>query len=194
MKSYAIKINRVCDYISEHLDEDLSVDKLGQVAHFSKYHFHRQFSDYMGITVVKYIVMMRLKRASYRLVYHPQDKIIDIALEASFENPESFSRAFKLAFEQTPSQFRQQPKWSAWHHKYQRPMIERKLNMPVQIVDFKETKVAALQHCGSPASLNDSVSQFIEWRKTSQLSPVASSQTYGVIYNDPNTIEPFPLS
>ena len=190
ISQYAQRINKVCDYISEHLNDDLSVDCLSQVAHFSKYHFHRQFSGYTGVTVAKYILMMRLKRASYQLVFNQHYRIIDIALEAQFENPESFSRAFKKAFGQTPSQFRKQPEWEAWNDKYPFPIIERKLNMSVKIVDFEETKIAVLEHRRSPDLLNDSVSKFIEWRKESKLSPVDTSKSFGLVYDDPKATEP----
>jgi AraC family transcriptional regulator len=189
-KSYAEKINRVCDYISEHLNEELSVEKLSEVAHFSKYHFHRQFSEYTGINVARFILMMRLKRASYQLVFNKYYRIIDIALDAGFENPESFSRAFKNLFGQTPSQFRQKPDWKSWNGKYQSPTIERKLKMNIQIIEFDETKVAVLEHRDAPELLNDSVSVFIEWRKESNLSSVSTSQSYGVAYDDPKAIEP----
>ena len=102
-KSYADKINQVCNYISEHLDDDLSVERLSLVAHFSKLHFHRQFTVYTGLSVARYILMTRLKRASHQLVFNKDDRIIDIALDAKFENPESCFRAFKKPFGKAPS-------------------------------------------------------------------------------------------
>lgn len=65
---------------------------MSQIAHFPKYHFHRQFSEYTSITVFKYVQLVRLKHASYRLAFNKAERIIDIALDARFENPESFSR------------------------------------------------------------------------------------------------------
>ena len=92
--AYARRFDKVFDYIDRHLDEALSVERLSRVANFSKFHFHRQFSDYAGISVTRYVQLTRLKRASYQLVF-TRRRIIDIALEAGFENPESFARAFK---------------------------------------------------------------------------------------------------
>ncbi len=106
---YARRINRVLNYIDKHLDEELTVDALSDVANFSKFHFHRQFSHHCGISLARYIQFMRLKRASYRLAFNPTAPIIDVALDSGFENPESFSRAFKAAFGQTPSAFRKTP-------------------------------------------------------------------------------------
>ena len=112
---YGARFHRVFDYIDKHLGENLTVELLSQVANFSKYHFHRQFSEYAGISVFRYIQLLRLKRASYRLVFNKLEKITDIALDAGFENPESFSRAFKNTFGQTPSEFRGGPEWKPWN-------------------------------------------------------------------------------
>ncbi len=187
---YDEKINFVRDYISENLDENLTVEKLSQVANFSKYHFHRQFSSYVGMNVARYILMLRLKRASYQLVFKKDYRIIDIALASNFENHESFSRAFKKVFGQTPSQFRQNPQWQIWHERFFLPKIERNEKMDVEIIDFDETKVAVLEHRGPHELLNDSIGQFIQWRMQSGLSPVTSSRTFGLIYDDPETTEP----
>lgn len=194
-KSYADKIERVRNYIQANLDEDLNIDSLCKVANFSRYHFHRLFSTYSGVSVARFVVLERLKRASYRLCFRKQYSITDIALDARFENPESFSRAFKAQFGQTPSQFRRNPDWESWEQKYlfhstNDNNTKRELCMNIQIVEFPEIKIAVLEHRGSASLLNNSVSRFIEWRKTSGLSPVNSSQTFGLVYDDPKTTEP----
>jgi len=188
--AYDERFAKVCGYIGEHLGERLSVERLSQVANFSKFHFHRQFSSYAGISVSRYIQLMRLRRASERLVFEPHLQIIAIALEAGFENPESFSRAFKRAFGQTPSQFRSRPAWKPWAERYQFPVKERRESMDVKIVNFEETKVAALEHRGPPEQVNDSARLFIEWRKASKLSPKQTSKTFGIAYDDPDRAEP----
>lgn len=187
---YAAKFNKVFDYIDQHMDDALTLEILSQVAHFSKFHFHRQFSEYVGISVFKYVQLMRLKRASYRLVFNKLEKVVDIALDAHFENPESFSRAFKSTFGQTPSEFRRKPAWQPWNEHYAFPTRVRVKPMQVNIVNFTETKIAALKHQGPVELINDSVSKFIEWRKASGLSPVKTSQTFGIAYDNPDTTEP----
>lgn len=189
-KAYEERFNRVFDYIDTHLDEPLSVESLSRVANFSKYHFHRQFSEFAGMSVGRYIQVVRLRRASYQLVFNEERRIIEIALEAGFDNPESFARAFKRNFGQTPSQFRRAPVWKPWSERMQLPKRERIEPMGVNIVDFKQVSVAALEHCGAIERVNDSVRQFIEWRKSSGLSPIATSRTFGIAYDDPETTEP----
>ncbi len=62
--------------------------------------------------------------------------------------------------------------------------------MDVKIVEFPQTNVAMLTHQGHPDRVNDSAATFIEWRRTTGLSPVASSQTYGIAWHDPQTTPP----
>ncbi|ROU02092.1 helix-turn-helix domain-containing protein [Marinobacter sp. R17] len=188
--AYAARFNTVFRFIDEHLSEDLSLERLSRVAHFSKYHFHRQFSLYAGTSVARYIQLMRLRRASYRLAFMGDMSIIEIALEAGFENPESFSRAFKTTFGQTPSQFRKVPAWQPWNERFQLPQRERRQPMDVKIIEFPETRVAVLEHRGSPALVNESAAQFIEWRKQTGLSPVATSESIGLAWDDPNATPP----
>lgn len=188
-QTYAKRFAQVFDYIDRHLDEALTVEKLSEVAHFSRFHFQRQFSAYCGISVWRYIQWMRLKRASYRLAYNPLEPVIDIALDAGFQNPESFSRAFKQAFSQTPSQFRKRPAWIDWQQRFPEPKHTRKQPMKVDIVDFPATPVAMIEHRGPSALVNETAARFIEWRKTSGLSPVRSSRTYGIAPHDPATTE-----
>jgi len=189
-QAYAERFRRVFEYIDEHLDEPLSVERLSRVANFSKYHFHRQFFEYAGMNVARYIQVMRLRRASYRLAFSPERRIIDIAIEAGFENPESFTRAFKRYIGQSPSQFRKAPAWKPWNDSMQLPKRERIEPMGVNIVEFEPTRVAVLEHRGASERINDTARKFIEWRKHSGLSPVASSPTFGIAYDDPEVAEP----
>lgn len=188
--AYARRFERVFDYIEHHLDDALDVEQLSQVAHFSKFHFHRQFTLYAGISISAYVRMVRLRHASYRLVFRKHERITDIALDVGFESLESFSRAFRQAYGQSPSQFRKKPKWQPWEEQFHLPPKTRSMNMKVEIVDFPETKIAVLEHLGPPEKVNDSVLHFIEWRKQSGLSPVNSSRSFGVIHDNPETAEP----
>jgi AraC family transcriptional regulator len=185
--AYAQRFNRVFDFIDRHLNEPLSVESLSRIAHFSKFHFHRQFSDYAGITVGRYIQLARLRRASYRLVFNPLDRITDIALDVGFTHAESFSRAFKDALGQSPSEFRAQPDWLAWTALFQVVAPKRIQSMHVRTITVAPVTVAVLEHRGDPALVNESVQKFIAWRKESGLSPIATSQTYGIAYDNPDT-------
>lgn len=190
-KVYDARISRVCEYVNHNLNEALTLDRLSEVAALSKYHFHRVFSAYTGMSVTKFIQLARLKRASFRLAFEKEKRIIDIALEAGFESPESFARAFKRTFDQSPSEFRVEPRWSDWHTRFDF-QIQRSgdRTMKVEIVNFETTKVAVLEHLGPPEKVLETAGKFIAWRKQTGLSPVKTSKTFGIPYSDPKTTEP----
>ena len=47
-------VNRAIDYILEHLEEDLSLEKVAMHCHFSKYYFSRLFKKTIGISPLNY--------------------------------------------------------------------------------------------------------------------------------------------
>lgn len=186
-RAYTRRFDAVLAYIEAHLEEDLSVRKLSQVANFSVYHFHRQFTAFVGVPVSRYVQLMRLRRAAHCLASRTDLSILDAALGAGFESPESFSRAFRRALGMTPSAFRKEPNWQVWNAAFTIPHFSRTITMQVRIVDFAEVRLAALEHCGPSSLVNESVRRFIAWRIQSGQSPVASSRSFGIPYGNPDT-------
>lgn len=189
-EAYDRRINGVVSYICAHLDEPLTVERLSEVAGFSKFHFHRQFTEYTGFTVSHFVRLTRLKRAAYQLAFDRKRRIIDVALEAGFSAPESFARAFKEVQGQTPSDFRRAPDWAAFRRAPQPPTPIRSNSMSPDIVEFAETRVAVLEHHGPPDRLMASIARFIEWRKSCRDSPVATRRTLGINYHDFSSTSP----
>ncbi len=187
-EAYRIRMTRVLHHIDANLDQPLDVEALSGVAAFSKFHFHRQFSALFGIGVAAYIQLMRLKRASQSLAYR-DTRVLDIALAAGFEGPEAFTRAFKRAIGQSPTQFRKGPDWTTWHDVFDRLSQIRSIHMPsdmpaVSFTDFPETRVAMLTHRGRPERIGDSIRDFIAWRKANGLPP-SRSATFNILHSDP---------
>lgn len=188
--AYTKRFNTVLAYIDANLEGDLSVKTLSHVANFSAFHFHRQFTAFVGVPVSRYVQLMRLRRAAHSLASVADYSVLDAALCAGFESPEAFSRAFRRAFGMAPSAFRKAPNWQTWNAVFAIPHFSRTIIMQLQIVEFPETQVAALEHCGPAGLVNQTTSRFIEWRKQSGQSPVASSRTFGIPYNNPDTTAP----
>lgn len=185
--TYAKRFEAVLAYIDSHLEGDLSVNALSRVANFSAFHFHRQFSAYIGVPVSRYVQLIRLRRAAHQLVAAPDTPVLEVAFAAGFDSPEAFSRAFKRAFGMAPSLFAKAPNWQAWSAVFVVPHLSRSISMQIRIVEFVETRVAALEHLGSPGLLGESVERFRTWRMHSGQSPVAQSRTFGIPYNNPDT-------
>ncbi|MGY2173557.1 AraC family transcriptional regulator, partial [Pseudomonas gingeri] len=52
--AYAKRFDAVLAYIDTYLEGDLSVNALSRIANFSAFHFHRQFTAYVGVPVAQY--------------------------------------------------------------------------------------------------------------------------------------------
>jgi AraC family transcriptional regulator len=191
LTNYHARMQRVLDHIDRHLDGDLGLDAVSSVAAFSKHHFHRQFTAAFGISLHRYVQLARIKRASYQLAFRDTESITSIALDAGYEAPEAFARAFRQRVGQAPSDFRKSPDWEPWLTALG-PLTEaRSLHMKtayasadVTLIDFPATPVAVMEHRGDPAQIHDTIQRFIAWRKAAGLTP-RTSATFNVFHTDP---------
>jgi AraC family transcriptional regulator len=62
--------------------------------------------------------------------------------------------------------------------------------MDVEIVIFPETKVASIEHFGSPALEYDTARKLIAWKLENRLLDPLKYRSYGVHYTDPRTTPP----
>src|SRR5207237_5293579 len=92
-------------HIHDHLDEDLSLEKLARLAHFSPFHFHRICKALVGESVYEYVRRLRLEAAAILLKITDRS-VTHIAFDAGYETHEAFTRAFRQLFGVSPSQFR----------------------------------------------------------------------------------------
>ena len=113
--AYAQRMNKVLDHIDAHLDAELDLATLADVAHFSPFHFHRLFMAWMGETLGDYLRRRRLETAAIRLAANPALPVLDVAVSVGFGSGEAFARAFKLRFGATPTAWRQgaPQRWAA---------------------------------------------------------------------------------
>jgi AraC family transcriptional regulator len=190
---YHSRMQKVLVYIDQHLDEDLSLDRLSDVANFSRFHFHRQFALLFGISVHQYVQLLRMKRASWKLAFR-KESITDIAVEAGYETPDSFTRAFRKRFGQTPSEFRKEPEPGQWMSSFETILSARRELMAnkyseadVQIVTMPDIPIIYLSHRGEPQRLDETIRKFIAWRKRVGLR-AATHPTYTIFHNDPDTV------
>ncbi len=95
-------------YIESHLDADLSLDRIAEVAGVSRFHLSRAFTTSTGISLAAYVRARRLSQAAKSLAAGAPD-ILDVALAAGYGSHEAFTRAFRQHFGITPDEFRSQP-------------------------------------------------------------------------------------
>jgi AraC family transcriptional regulator len=102
---YQERIGRALAYVHEHLDEPLALEDLARAAHFSPFHFHRIFRGLLGEAAGDLVRRLRLERAAMAL-RHSSRSVQDIALAAGYGTHEAFTRAFRAAYNQAPTEFR----------------------------------------------------------------------------------------
>jgi len=99
------RLRRVLDYIAQHLDEDLTVTQLANVASLSPFHFARMFSATMNVSPHRYVSQLRLERAMVLLAAGKRT-LSDIALSCQFSSQASFTHAFRRVTGMTPGEYR----------------------------------------------------------------------------------------
>jgi AraC family transcriptional regulator len=183
-------MQRALDYIDQHLDGDLDLETVSRVAAFSKFHFHRQFTATFELSVHRYVQLARLKRASHRLTHKDAQSVTDIAMDAGYEAPDAFARAFRQRLGQSPSSFRKSPDWVPWLAAFGPLEVARSKLMQttytqesVTIREVLPTPVAILEHRGDRARLGDTIERFIRWRKAAGLSP-ETSPTFNIFRSE----------
>jgi len=186
---YAQRMQAVLDFIDSHLKQGLNLAVVAARAHFSPFHFHRQFRTFTGMRLMRLIQLLRLKQASRQLALSPEKSIAEVALDWGFDSPESFSRSFKNHLKVSPSAFRKEPDWQHWKQLFSLPTLTWSKPMDVKIVDFPETRIAALEHHGPEHQIYTSVKKFIEWRQANGISPEKGA-SFGLHYSDPASTLP----
>ena len=97
-------MDRILNYIEEHLEEKITIRQLAGIIGYSEYHFLQLFKAHTGETVMEYICRRRLFRAMDEIL--AGSRIIDVAFRYGFESHSAFSRAFKREFGLSPSLLR----------------------------------------------------------------------------------------
>ena len=99
------RLKRVLDYIGENLGNDLSLAELAALVGMSPHYFSDLFKKSTGLAPHRYVLSQRIKRAKEGLA-HGEHGIIEIGLDAGFQNPSHFARVFRRIVGTSPSQFK----------------------------------------------------------------------------------------
>ncbi len=111
IESHNKRINFLISHISQNIDHEYSVAELADMVAMSQFHFHRVFKGIVGEPVKNYIRGLRLERAANDL--QATDKLIKVIQEESqYGSAEAFSRAFKIRYGVSPTQYRNEFSWT----------------------------------------------------------------------------------
>ena len=95
---------KLVEYIEEHLEEELSLEKLSEEFYVSKNHIAHAFKDYIGLSIHQFITKKRL--ALCQEAIRANMNITDVYHMYGFGDYSSFYRAFKKEYGISPKEYR----------------------------------------------------------------------------------------
>ena len=141
-------VQRMQDYIEQHLDQDITPADLSRVSLFSPWYSRRLFIKQLGLSPADYIRKLRLSRSALRLRDEPC-RIIEIAFDLGFKSVDGYQRAFQREFGCNPSEYAAHPipiyLFTPYGVKFRH--IERRMHMLdsknifIQVIDKPARKV-----------------------------------------------------
>ncbi len=101
-------VQRMQDYIEEHLEEEITLSDLSRASLFSPWHSYRLFQQYTGMTPAAYIRSLRLSQSAMRLK-SGNYRVTDAALDSGFDSIDGYARAFSREFGRNPGEYTRNP-------------------------------------------------------------------------------------
>ncbi len=92
------------DYISKHIDEDISIDDLAKEVSFSTSYARKIFSKALGMTPAVYVRRLKLTESALRL-RDEKCQILDVAYDMGFGSVDGYQRAFRREFGCNPKEY-----------------------------------------------------------------------------------------
>ena len=191
-------MHAVIEHIDRHLDAELDLATLANVAHFSEFHFHRLFRALSGENLGDYIRRRRLELSAVRLRSQLRVPVLDVALGVGFGSAEAFARAFRARFGCSPTEWRKSKHDQVARKAGQAPRFAKRKTagsqrkepaMKVRLIDREPVHVAYLRHTGPyGAPIGKFWMQTVApWMATNNLM---GRDRFGISLDDPSVTKP----
>lgn len=99
------QLDRVKNYLSHHINEEITLDELSGIANLSKYYLCGLFRNAYGTTPIQYHTAIRLEKAK-QMIQFTNLSITSIAEQLGFHSIHAFSRTFRKVEGVPPSFYR----------------------------------------------------------------------------------------
>lgn len=176
---YGERLDRVTNYVFDHLDDDLDLNRLAEVACLSPYHWHRVYHAMRGETIAATVRRLRLHRATGWLT-HTAMPIEEVAAKSGFGGVESLTRIFKAAYGMPPAKYRR----DGSHRQFDPATTDRGAAMyDIEIRTLPRTRAASIAHKGSYMEIGRAFEKlFGTLAARNLLSP--GLRMFGIFYDD----------
>jgi AraC family transcriptional regulator len=143
--NYEQRLNRVTAYIYDHLDDDIDLNKLADIAYLSPYHWHRIYHAINGETLAATVKRLRLNRAAGYLA-NTTMPIAEIAEKSGYKDLQSFTRIFSSVYGLPPAQYRK----NGSHTQFEsRNPVRSRVAYDLTIETLPPMKTVSVEHVGS---------------------------------------------
>lgn len=98
-------IQKVCDYVDTHLQEDISLEQMADYINVSSFYLSKLFKEEKGVTFINFISDKRLEKAR-QMLEETELSIKEITAEVGYNDQNYFSRIFKNKYGVSPKEYR----------------------------------------------------------------------------------------
>ena len=179
-EEYKKQINIIIEYINNHLDEPVDLEKLARISNFSPYHFHRITRAFMGEPIGAYILRVRLETAA-KLIRYTDMPVSDIAYRVGYDVPASLSKAFKQQYGISPIEYRTNKEFTIM------PTENKDLQLKIKgpkVMDIPTKRALYINLSGTYGSLDFSGSWQRLWQFVKEQKLFSMGMEHIAIYHD----------
>lgn len=181
--NYAERLSRVINYIYDHLDEEIDLHKLADVAHLSPYHWHRIYHAMNGETIAATVKRLRLHRAAGHLAQTSMS-IDEVAGKSGYDSLQSFTRVFKSVYGMPPAQYRK----NGSHVQFQPQNQGREPGMyNIAIKTIPGMQAVTMGHIGSYMQIGKAF-DLLYGRLAARNLLAPEMRAVGIYYDDPASV------
>jgi len=97
-------ICKILNYLNDNFTQQITVDQLAARFGYSRSRFSHMFKSTIGYSLPQYLNMLRCRSIADALV-STDTPVVDLAINAGFNNTHSFYSAFKTCYNMTPREY-----------------------------------------------------------------------------------------
>jgi len=183
-QSYERRLLRVTSYLHEHLNEELDLNKLAEIACMSPYHWHRVYLGVFGESVVATVKRLRLQRAAM-LLSRTTTSIEEIGALSGYPNLQSFTRIFSAAYGMPPARYRKE---GGVVPSVSHLQTRSELMFHVEIRHTTEESLICVPHTGSYMGISKAFDTLNACVTVRQLY-TPTTRWIGIFLDDPSAVE-----
>lgn len=180
---YTERFARVTDYIYEHLDNELDLNKLADIACLSPYHWHRTYLALQGETAAATVKRLRLHRAAGYLAQSTMP-VDTIAEKSGYTSVQAFTRAFSAVYGMPPARYRKEGSHAAFNVEGDHANLAAH---PVSIREVAPMRLWTVAHSGSYMGIGQAFDALYCWLGSHNLI-TPQMRSIGVYLDDPTAV------